>query len=649
MNVPPPTADAGAVVAAPGSSVAPSIREGGGDPEEPSTVRPVPDPVTGPPVARRVAPRPRPARRRPAPIPTPGCPPSTVSIPAELLDHLAAEREWYDLATTHLYSLASVLRSEMVARVPEERRSGTWSRMRFSYYTQDARDSDYPVIWRESRHDLANTPTISADRGRSDDDFVRGTPHVVLDVNTLDAGTGYLDLGLSIVSPSRGPAGLRRRHQRRRGVRAPVPRPADRPGPSRRRRGRRLHRRVDDRLVGLPLHRARRAWRHERVRRAPARHRPGRRHRRPRRARPPVRAQRPPLSQRAGDRAAQREPGHHRGLVRRPQRAPTWPRARSAAGAPGVEYRAEHVRDGGLPARHRRRRRRVPDGVMPGARTRTDRTTRPGARSGPRTQQSVSNGSTRSTGTSWRHCGVAATACCAILPNNTADDLAGPGVEVTSRFPGGELQLARNTWYDAAAVAVDRRVPHRAAGARRGLLDRRLGDRHPPRRGPGPRPGVVRDGGAQLPRARRHARPGHRRAAPRHPARRDGAGGAVRLRGLRVLLGARVGGAAAVAARPRGRLRAHPHPGRRRVRPALVARRPADRQAAHVRRPPRRRRRAGRRRPGRPRADRHPRAQRGRSAPGRGRSASGPTAGARWWPRCRSSTWSARCSTTRSR
>ncbi|HEX5861952.1 MAG TPA: hypothetical protein VFY58_08925, partial [Nocardioides sp.] len=56
--------------------------------------------------------------------------------PPELMAHLTAERGWYDLATSHLFSWASVVRSEMVARVPEERRSGTWSRMRFSYYTR---------------------------------------------------------------------------------------------------------------------------------------------------------------------------------------------------------------------------------------------------------------------------------------------------------------------------------------------------------------------------------------------------------------------------------------------------------------------------------------------------------------------------------
>ena len=80
--------------------------------------------------------------------------------------------------------------------------------MRFSYYTRDARDRDYTVIWRESRHDSVTDGAKSSVEGRSGDDFVQVTapsagsgPEVVLDVNTLDAGTGYLDLGLSVVSP----------------------------------------------------------------------------------------------------------------------------------------------------------------------------------------------------------------------------------------------------------------------------------------------------------------------------------------------------------------------------------------------------------------------------------------------------------------
>src|SRR4029079_17882077 len=98
---------------------------------------------------------------------------------------------WLGVVSSHLSSWASVVRSEMVARVPKERRSGTWSRMRFSYYTRDARDRDYSVIWRESRNDFASPGAESTAEARPDDDFAGTTgPEVVLDVNTLDAGTG---------------------------------------------------------------------------------------------------------------------------------------------------------------------------------------------------------------------------------------------------------------------------------------------------------------------------------------------------------------------------------------------------------------------------------------------------------------------------
>ncbi|MEO6512486.1 MAG: oligopeptidase B, partial [Nocardioides sp.] len=106
----------------------------------------------------------------------------------ELMAHLTAEREWYDVSTAHLDSLSSRLRSEMEQRVPERQRSSTWSRMRFSYYTETTKNRDYAVIWRESRHD-------------PDTNAAKSAAEVVLDVNSLDAGTGYLDLGLSVVSP----------------------------------------------------------------------------------------------------------------------------------------------------------------------------------------------------------------------------------------------------------------------------------------------------------------------------------------------------------------------------------------------------------------------------------------------------------------
>ncbi len=113
-------------------------------------------------------------------------------------DHLAAERGWYDLSTAHLGSLVARLRSEVEARVPEVTRSGTWSRPRFSYYTEDQRNRDYAVIWRESRNNFAPDAAKSAAPGSVGNDFAR---ELVLDVNDLDDGTGYLDLGFSVVSP----------------------------------------------------------------------------------------------------------------------------------------------------------------------------------------------------------------------------------------------------------------------------------------------------------------------------------------------------------------------------------------------------------------------------------------------------------------
>ena len=116
-----------------------------------------------------------------------------------LLAHLEAERAWYEAATSHLGSLCSTLRSEMEARVPDRERSSTWQRPRFSYYTLDARSRDYNVLMRESHKISAHHAAdfaVGGSSGHGSDGAV-----VVLDVNSLDVGTGYLDLGLSIVSP----------------------------------------------------------------------------------------------------------------------------------------------------------------------------------------------------------------------------------------------------------------------------------------------------------------------------------------------------------------------------------------------------------------------------------------------------------------
>ncbi len=191
------------------------------------------------------------------------------------------------------------------------------------------------VIWRESRNDFAQNGADSTAQAAPDDDFA-GSPapqrEVVLDVNTLDAGTGYLDLGLSIVSPdenllaySLDTSGDEVFTLRFRDLRTGADLPDVVEGTG---------------YTGAWTSDSWRtflytvfdaSWRQERVRAAPARHSRLRRRRRARRARPPFRGHRAALPQRAGDRGAQREPRHRRELVRRPRPAPTSCRARSAA------------------------------------------------------------------------------------------------------------------------------------------------------------------------------------------------------------------------------------------------------------------------------------------------------------------------------
>jgi oligopeptidase B len=411
-------------------------------------VRPVPDPVTGPPVARRV-PHDHVLHGVTRPDPYSWMSPVNGEHPAELHDHLSAERAWYDLATTHLYSLASVLRSEMVARVPEQQRSGTWSRMRFSYYTLDARDSDYPVIWRESRHDLVNTPTISADEGRSSDDFVRGSPHAVLDVNTLDAGTGYLDLGLSIISPSEDLLAYA----------------VDTSGDevfALRFRDLRTGEDLLDVIEGVGYTGAWTtdssaflytvpdpAWRHERVRV----HRLG--------------------TDPAADTDVLVEPDRRFEVSVRlcrseqaivllsenrntteawyvdPTGADLVPRSLGGR-RPGVEYRAEHVRGGDflLVTDDGAVEFRLVSCPLPGPDGQDHTTWREVRPEDPAERLERVDAFDGHVVASLRRGGDRVMR---LLP---ADDLAGPGVVVTSRFAGGELQLARNTWYDAASVAV---------------------------------------------------------------------------------------------------------------------------------------------------------------------------------------------------
>jgi oligopeptidase B len=372
--------------------------------------------------------------------------------PAELIDHLAAERGWYDVATTHLDSLASVLRSEMVARVPEERRSSTWSRMRFSYYTRDARNRDYTVIWRESRNDFAANGAESTAEAPSDDDFAgsaRRGPEVVLDVNALDAGTGYLDLGLSIVSPdenllaySLDTTGNEVFTLRIRDLRTGVDLP--------------------DVVEGVGYTGAwtsdsstflytvpDQSWRHERIRA----HRLGL----PASEDPDVIVE----LDRRFEVTVRRCRSEQAIVVLSESRDTTeaWyvdptgedlaPRSLGGRRS-GVEYRAEHVRDGGflLVTDDDAVEFRLVSCPVPGPGGQDHTTWREVRPEVPEERLERVDAFEGHVVARLRRDGDLQ------LRLLAADDLAGPGIVVTSRFTGGELALARNTWYDADTVAV---------------------------------------------------------------------------------------------------------------------------------------------------------------------------------------------------
>lgn len=120
-----------------------------------------------------------------------------------LLDHLSAERTFYDSSVAHLNPLVSALTDEMSSRLPTAETSAPWRRSRFSYYTEYLAGSDYTRIMREIGSIETGSKQISPTNGVEDDGSrTAGTVgEVVLDVASLADESGYLDLGVTLVSP----------------------------------------------------------------------------------------------------------------------------------------------------------------------------------------------------------------------------------------------------------------------------------------------------------------------------------------------------------------------------------------------------------------------------------------------------------------
>jgi oligopeptidase B len=98
-----------------------------------------------------------------------------------VLEHLAAEREWYDVATSHLAPLIKELRAEMTDRVPATDSSVSWPQHGYSYYTVMPAGREYVQLLRR-RHG-------------------GGAEELLLDANEMVGETGYIDLCHWSVSP----------------------------------------------------------------------------------------------------------------------------------------------------------------------------------------------------------------------------------------------------------------------------------------------------------------------------------------------------------------------------------------------------------------------------------------------------------------
>jgi oligopeptidase B len=118
----------------------------------------------------------------------------------DLLAHLVAERLWYESATGHLSSLGETLRSEMTGRVPRTDRSVSTRYQDFYYYTVLPAGRDYPQLLRDIYTGSAPTSPDPAPKGLITD-ATGGDAELLLDVDALRDDSGYLELGVTLVSP----------------------------------------------------------------------------------------------------------------------------------------------------------------------------------------------------------------------------------------------------------------------------------------------------------------------------------------------------------------------------------------------------------------------------------------------------------------
>jgi oligopeptidase B len=103
----------------------------------------------------------------------------------ETVEHLRAERAYYDAATARLRPLTEALAEEFVARLPREDASAPWNLGGHSYFEHRPSGAEFTRLLRVPRG--ADPDPASAE--------------VLVDPAQLDPGSGYVELGARQVSP----------------------------------------------------------------------------------------------------------------------------------------------------------------------------------------------------------------------------------------------------------------------------------------------------------------------------------------------------------------------------------------------------------------------------------------------------------------
>ncbi len=104
---------------------------------------------------------------------------------SETVEHLRAERAYYDAATASLRPLVDELAAEFIARLPREDATAPWGYGAHSYFEHRPSGGEF-------------TRLLRVPRGAEPDP---AGAEVVIDPASLDPGSGYVELGVRLVSP----------------------------------------------------------------------------------------------------------------------------------------------------------------------------------------------------------------------------------------------------------------------------------------------------------------------------------------------------------------------------------------------------------------------------------------------------------------